>query len=287
MPPNFDDSELQYLFYLTYCCPGETTADLLAQTFNFWFDRDLDADTLRRFLRHYSPKEFEDMAGSEVVRWKHWPIGIWARDSSYSEGSNLRLRSLAMYRMMHDLALLFLGVAFPPNYDSKPKEAIQKFMKPRVFDVTIFQHLSPLDLVRIYRTKERQQKNSLEGMQETLSKLHDKDSDAGVGEKTGQKNKRKTEGMQDLLGSFPRKYPIMAAGEDVKRQKVDREGVQDPLGNLDATECAVDGGEEGKQKVTLEVIPESLNEFDGKGPGLSAAEKNPSLLITKEGKLLY
>ncbi|KAL8668942.1 MAG: hypothetical protein Q9168_006455 [Polycauliona sp. 1 TL-2023] len=241
MPPDFDDEELQYLLYLTYCYPGDTTAELLAETFNFWFDRDLDASTIREFVRRHSEGLSEGMASSDG-RLKDWPVIIWGRDGSYHEGSHVRLRSLAMYRMMHDLALLFSGVAYPGGYDLTPKETLQEFMKPRLFDCTLFQHLSPLDLIRIYRAKETKLKDNMQGMRDFLSDLHDQ-------------------------------APTMSGDDEAQRMATPEDDVQAPLINLDSNESAQILRAEKRQLVDLDDMGDSLEALFEEQPIVSGEEK--------------
>ncbi|KAI4251165.1 MAG: hypothetical protein L6R42_008486, partial [Xanthoria sp. 1 TBL-2021] len=104
MLTNFKEDEIKYILYLRLGYT-DTTVESLTKTFNYWFSRDLN-EVAMQFL-------VEQLEEGPKTKWSKYAFAPQWALGSYNEGTNSRLRSMATYRMMYDLALVALGDPLP------------------------------------------------------------------------------------------------------------------------------------------------------------------------------
>ena len=86
MALDIDENEMQYIVYLQFYY-SDTTLELIADTFNYWFDRNIDAMTLERSCHGQTSGKFADLEPpNELI--KEWPPGQWNKGGSFQEGSD-------------------------------------------------------------------------------------------------------------------------------------------------------------------------------------------------------
>ncbi|KAL8753324.1 MAG: hypothetical protein Q9199_005125 [Rusavskia elegans] len=166
MLTNFKEDEIKYILYLRLGYT-DTTVESLTKTFNYWFSRDLNEVAMQLL--------FEQLEEGPKTKWsKYFFAPQWAL-GSYNEGTNSRLRSMATYRMMYDLALVALGDPLPSHYTAKSMEVgVKLFVRLSELgpiEESELRDMGPRDLMELTRVRELHVKSNLDRIQAQLSKF--------------------------------------------------------------------------------------------------------------------
>ncbi|KAI4274342.1 MAG: hypothetical protein L6R38_006124 [Xanthoria sp. 2 TBL-2021] len=164
--PLFNDEEVNYIVSLkSFYSDIDFTS--LTQTFNFWYDHCIEPIVIEWFCRAF--------IGTSRVP-VDTPPKLWIKGNLQHGGLNSQLRTLARFRIMHDLVHAMQEDSIPERFRSlygiRQSPNVNRLELSSMYRYEDLRGLSPVDLMRVYIAREKQEEDDWKFMKKQLENLH-------------------------------------------------------------------------------------------------------------------